>query len=87
MLGTSTKPLIKIAIISAAAAGVTAVASAAEARTHHHYRGVPAAHRGGAFVEAAPPVYATPPVYPAPRTYGFKNDWQLRGRVPGCTRC
>ena len=81
MLGISTKRLTRIAIITAAVGGAAALASAGEARTHHHYRGVNAAHRAPAVVEAAPPV-AAPPAYPALRKR-CRNDWQLQGRVPG----
>jgi hypothetical protein len=83
MVGISWKRLTEIAIITAVAIGATA----AEARTYHHYRGVPSAHRGA--TSYTPPSYAPPPVYAytAPPSTGFRggyryrNDWQLQGRT------
>lgn len=83
MLGISKKMLTKIAIMTVLATGATVLASAAEARTYHHYRGVSSAHRSGALAYA-PPAYAPPPVYAyrAPLSSGYRryrNDWQLQG--------
>jgi hypothetical protein len=87
MFGISSKMITKIAIMTVVVAGAAILATAAEARAHHHYHGVASAHRGGAVGVATPPVYVPPPVYaPAPSPplgfyfYGGRlHDWQTRG--------
>jgi hypothetical protein len=78
----------KVAIMTAVAGGAVLLGYAAEARTHHHYRGVPATHRG-VFGYGPPPVYAYPaPTYaypPVGRTgvTRYRNDRQLYGHAGG----
>jgi len=76
----------KVAIIAAVATAAAMPSFAGEVRVHHHhYHGVPATHRGSAFVYAAPssapPSAYTSPLAPSvPRqgepNYRMHHDWQ-----------
>ena len=83
MRGISRKTLAKVAIIPVLATGVAMLSSATEARTYHHHRGVPSAHRGGVVADTSPS-YTPSPVYPTARSTGkrrYWNDFQLQGRT------